>query len=63
MFRREQLYALYAEFRRESGDDPEYELLLRDAHLGIALHDAGRPLGADIDARVAALIERHAPKE
>lgn len=63
MFKREQLDALYAELKLESGHEPEYELLLRDAHLGIALHDAGRPLGADIDARVAALIERHAPKE
>ena len=38
---------------------PEYDLLLRDAHLGIALSDAGREFKGQVDQRVAALIEKH----
>ncbi len=41
-------------------DEPDYERLLRDAHLAIALADAGRTLTPEIDTRVAALLEKHA---
>ena len=36
---------------------------LRDAHLGIALSDAGRPLSGRVDDRVAALVERYRPRD
>ena len=63
MFKKPDLDALFDELKAQSGNSSEYEELLRDAHLGIAYADAGRPLGADIDARVAALIEKHRPRD
>ena len=61
MFKKEQLDALFAELKRRWHGEPDYERLVRDAHLGIALFDAGRPLVDELDARVVALIEEHAP--
>ena len=63
MFMREDLDALFDELSRTWRGKPEYEQLLRDAHLGLALHDAGRPLGNEVDERVASLIEKHKPVE
>ncbi len=62
MFRKPQLDSLFAELRQSWQGKPEFEKLVRDAHLGIALDDAGRPL-ADIDPRVVKLIEKHRPRE
>jgi hypothetical protein len=62
MFQRPQLDALFGELKRSWQGKPEYEKLVREAHLGIALSDAGRPLG-NIDPRVVSLIEKHKPKE
>ena len=59
MFRKEHLDALFGELRRRWQENPEYDRLSRDAHLGIALFDAGRPLGDHIDPRVAELIDKH----
>ena len=63
MFKREDLDALFDELSRTWRGKPEYEQFLRDAHLGIALHDAGRPLADQVDERVASLIEKHGPRE
>ena len=63
MLKKEQLEALFTELSREWKATPEYESLLRDAHLGIAYFDAGRPLGPDIDVRVATLIEKYSSEE
>ena len=60
MFKKKQLDALYGELDREWRGRSEYDRLLRDAHLGIAYSDAGRPLD-DIDPVVTALIEKHKP--
>ena len=60
-FRTRELDALFDALNTEWGDSPDFEQLLRDAHLGIALSDAGRPLSGKVDDRVAALVERYRP--
>ena len=62
MFDKEQLDALYGEIRREWQGRPERDQLLRDAHLGVAYSDAGRPLDG-IDPTVVALIDKHKPTD
>ncbi len=59
MFQKDTLDALFAELEINYGQTTEYDQLLRDAHLGIALSDAGREFDGQIDDRVVALIERH----
>ena len=59
MFEKSALDSLFGELGECFGDSPEYDLLLRDAHLGIALSDAGREVCGQIDARVVKLIEKH----
>lgn len=61
MFEKAHLDALFGELDGEWRGKPEHEQLTRDAHLGIALIDAGKPLQAGIDPRVKALIEKHKP--
>lgn len=61
MFEKAHLDALFGEIDREWRGKPEFEKITRDAHLGVALWDAGRPLDR-IDPRVVALIEKHKPK-
>ena len=60
MFRKQQLDAFYEEFHGAWKGKPDYERLIRDAHLGIAYSDAGRSLDG-IDPRITALIEKHKP--
>ena len=60
MFEKNQLDDLFEELNGAHGDQPDYERLLRDAHLAIALKDTGQPLPPEIDARVAALLDKHA---
>ena len=62
MFQKEQIDALIGELRLEHEGKPGWEKLVRDAHLAIALFDAGRPLGDDLDPRAVALIEEHKPQ-
>ena len=62
-FRRKDLAVLFEALRDEWGDTPDFEQLLRDAHLGIALSDAGRPLSGKVDDRVVALVERYRPRD
>ena len=60
MFLKEHLDTFYEELNRNHEGKPGYDQIIRDAHLGIALSDAGRPLD-DINPDVAALIEKHRP--
>ena len=61
MFRKPHIDALFGEIEDNWKESPEREQLHRDAHLAIAMHDAGRPVPAETDARVVALIEKHKP--
>ena len=61
MFEKPHLDALFGELDQQWRGKPEFEKLSREAHLGIALSDAGREL-SKIDSRVAVLIEKHKPK-
>ncbi len=63
-FRKEHIDALFGEIEDNYKDRPEREQLHRDAHLAIALHDAGRDIpGDEIDDRVLDLIEKHKPSD
>jgi hypothetical protein len=62
MFEKTHLEALFGELERQWRGSPEFDRLSRDAHLGVALRDAGRPLDR-IDPRVVTLIEKYKPKE
>ena len=60
MFQRNQIDSLFEELDGAFRNEPDYERLLRDAHLGIALTDAGRALTPEIDSRIVALLDKHA---
>ncbi len=62
MFQKSHIDALFDEIKREWEGKPEFEKLSREAHLGIAYSDAGRPLGDEFDSRVVALIGKHKPE-
>src|SRR5438093_8280080 len=62
MFEKAHIDALFSELERQWRESPEFDRLARDAHLGIALCDAGRPLKDRIDPKIVALIEKHRPK-
>jgi len=49
---------LFADLRSRYGNDPDWELILRDAHLGVARHDAGVDMG-QIDPRAKEAILKH----
>ncbi len=61
MFKKEQLDPLFEELTREYRGKPEWEKIIRDAHLGIALHDAGRPL-KNIHPVAVQYIEKYRPQ-
>jgi hypothetical protein len=61
MFEKAHIDAVFAELDRDWRGKPEFEYLSREAHLGIALFDAGRSL-EKIDSRVVAMIDKHKPK-
>ena len=61
MFEKNHLDALFAELDTEWRGSADFDQLTRDAHLGIALSDAGRSLEERIDPRVIALIDKHKP--
>jgi hypothetical protein len=61
MFKKADIDALFDELDQEWRGKPEFDRFSREAHLGIALCDAGRPLQGKIDQRVVALIEKHKP--
>ena len=58
MLDRLQLDAIFKDLEDSWIDDSDYELLVRDAHLGIAYFDGGKELD-DIDHRVVDLINKH----
>ncbi len=58
-FQKDTLDALFAELEISYGQTAEYDQLLRDAHFGIALSDAGREFDGQVDQRVALLINKH----
>lgn len=60
MFDRISLDALFDELRDEYELEPDWEDIQRDAHLAVARHDAGMPLG-EIDSRVVTFVEKHKP--
>jgi hypothetical protein len=60
MFQKANIDALFAELDQEWRGKPEFDKLSREAHLGIALFDAGREL-KNIDPRAVSLIEKHKP--
>lgn len=62
MFEKTHIEALFSELEQKWRGSTEFDKLSREAHLGIALCDAGRPMER-IDARIVALIEKYKPKE
>ena len=62
MFEKAHVDALFGELERQWRGSPEFDRLARDAHLRIALCDAGCPLKYLIDRKIVALIEKHRPK-
>ena len=61
MVKKDNLDALFGELDGQWRGTPEHDNLTRDAHLGIAMHDAGKPFQDNIDPRIKALIENHQP--
>lgn len=55
------LDGLFGELQAAYSDDVSYDLMLRDAHLGVALVEAGQTTLNGVDGRVAELIEKHRP--
>jgi hypothetical protein len=62
MFHKADIDALFDELDQEWRGKPEFDKISREAHLGIALFDAGRPLSS-IDPRAVSLIDKHKPSE
>ena len=59
MFERPALDALFVELDECYKGSADYDQLLREAHLGIALSDSGRDFDGEVDWRVAELIVKH----
>ncbi|MYF79128.1 MAG: hypothetical protein F4180_04390 [Chloroflexi bacterium] len=59
MFQKDTLAALFAELEINYGQTTEYDQLLRETHLGIALSDADRDFDGQVDQRVSSLIKKH----
>ena len=59
IFQKDTLDALFAELETSYAQTTEYDQLLRDAHLAIALSDAGKEYNGQVDQRVSTLIEKH----
>jgi hypothetical protein len=60
MFQKANIDALFDELDHEWRGKPDFDKISREAHLGIALFDAGRSL-SNIDSRAVSLIEKHKP--
>ena len=59
MFQKDTLDALFAELETSYRQTLEYDQLLRETHLGIALSDADRDFDGQVDQRVSSLIKKH----
>ncbi|MDA1256275.1 MAG: hypothetical protein O3C10_00290 [Chloroflexi bacterium] len=62
MFEKSHLDAFFADLERSHGESSDYDRLLKQAHLAVALSDAKRPLNDEFDPVVVQLIERHRPE-
>ncbi|MFB3118927.1 MAG: hypothetical protein ACE1Y2_00195 [Stenotrophomonas maltophilia] len=60
MFDRNSLDKLFDQLRDDYELEPDWEDIQRDAHLAVARHDAGMPLG-EIDSRVEVLVKQYSP--
>ena len=60
MFDRISLDKLFDQLRDEYELEQDWEDIQRDAHLAVARHDAGMPLG-EIDSRVEVLVKQYSP--
>ncbi len=64
VFTKKEIDALFSELYDNWRQSPDWELLNRHAHLGIACVDSGRALNEDeIDPRVVELIKRLQPRD
>ncbi len=61
MFEMSDLDALFGDLEGSHGSTSDYDRLLKQAHLAIALFDAQRPLFDQFDPIVVELIEKHRP--
>ena len=61
-FDKDAVEALFQELESVYGGSSEYERIVRDAHLGVALLDGGHEVPERIDPRAATAIRKHQPK-
>ena len=61
MFEKSHLDALFGDLERSHGSTGDYDRLLKQTHLAIALADSKRPLNDEFDPVVVDLIERYRP--
>ena len=61
MFEKSDLDALFGDLEESHGETADYDRLLKQAHLAIALSDAKRPLDDQFDQIVVELVDRHRP--
>jgi hypothetical protein len=61
LFEKSDLDSLFGDLEGSHGSTTDYDRLLKQAHLAIALSDAGRPLDGQFDTLVIDLVERHCP--
>lgn len=63
MFGKSDLDALFGDLEGSHGTSTDYDRLLKQTHLAVALSDAQRPLDDQIDSVVVALVEKHKPSD
>jgi hypothetical protein len=61
LFQKSDLDKLFDDLEGSHGQTGDYDRLLKQAHLAIALFDAQRPLDDQFDPIVVDLVERHQP--
>ena len=61
MFEKSHLDVLFGDLEGSHGDSADYDRLLKQTHLAIALLDADRQLDDQFDPVVVALVEKHKP--
>ena len=59
IFQKHTLDALFTELETTYGQTTEFDQLLRETHLGIALSDADRDFDRQVDPRISSLIKKH----
>ena len=58
-FGKQALEGIFEELEAHYSGNSDYDTILRDAHLGIALSDAGCDISSQADPRVASVIEKY----